>query len=212
MNNSAIIASNASYLINALKEKINGYDYRIFSVNTESELKIKIKLLHPRMVFIENCFCKNETGEFIRWLAERNNILRIIVWSFSDVSPLAAARLVNAGADSYFSLRETEENIEMIANKIMNGQRYSPQDVINAKKDNKAFLPFEKMTNRETQIIRLNHKYKTNSLLAQAMALSKGVVKFHKANIYRKCGGDTAVDILIYGIRNGIILDDDLIA
>jgi DNA-binding CsgD family transcriptional regulator len=42
------------------------------------------------------------------------------------------------------------------------------------------------------------------------MSLSRGAIKFHKSNVYRKCGGDTAVDILIYGILKGIILMEDL--
>ena len=212
INNSVIIASTASFLIKTLKEKINDFDYRIFTANSEGDLKIKIKINHPRLIFIENCFCKNETGECIHWLAKRNSNLRFIAWSFSDVNPLAAARLMNAGADSYFSLRETEDNIESILKIIMNGQRYCPQDVKEIRDDVRAFSTYEKITKREMQIIRINHNYKTNSLLAKALLVSRGVIKYHKNNIYRKCGGETDVDILIYGITHGIINIDDLIA
>ena len=210
INNSVIIASTASYLIKTLKEKICDFDYRIYSANSETELKVKIKMIHPRMIFIENCFCKNDTGECINWLAEKNNDLRFIVWSFSDVSPLAAARFINSGADSYFSLRETEENIDSIVNKIMNGQKYCPQEIKEATEEDKTFATYEKMTKREMQIIKINHKYKTNPLLAEALSVSRGVIKYHKANIYRKCGGDSSIDILIYGIRNGIVHLEDL--
>ena len=210
ISNSVIIASTAVYLINTLKEKIKDFDYRIFTANTEGELKIKIKTLNPRMIFIENCFCKNETGEFINWLADRNNNLRIIVFSFNDTSALASARLMNAGADSYFSLRETEENIETIAKKIMFGQKYCPQDIKEALNDEGAYINYEKMTKRESQIIKINHKYKTNALLAKVLSVSVGVIKFHKSNISRKCGGSSPTDILIYGITKGLIPLEDL--
>jgi len=99
---SVIIASTAGYLINTLREMLSDFNIRVFSVSSDDELKLKIKTVNPRMIFIENCFCKPETDSFIFKLSKANRDIRLIVWSLCEVSPLGAARLINAGADSFF--------------------------------------------------------------------------------------------------------------
>jgi len=112
---SVIIASTAGYLINTLREMLSDFNIRVFSVSSDDELKLKIKTVNPRMIFIENCFCKPETDSFIFKLSKANRDIRLIVWSLCEVSPLGAARLINAGADSFFSLRDKEEKITSIS-------------------------------------------------------------------------------------------------
>ena len=53
---------------------------------------------------------------------------------------------------------------------------------------------------------------KTNKELGDILSISINTVKMHKKNIYRKCGGNTPVDILINGLRKGVINVEDLVA
>ena len=208
---SVIIASTAGYLINTLREMLSDYNVKVFSVSSNDELKLKIKTVNPRMIFIENCFSKPETDNYIYKLAKTYRDVRIIVWSLCEVSPLGAARLINAGADSFFCLRDKEEKITSIIYKIVGGQSYCPDDV-KAVLDKENAMPIfgKKPTRREIQIIRMCIKYKTNQKIADALCLSRSAVRFHKSNIYKKFGGETPVDILCNGIIKGIILPEDL--
>ena len=208
---SVIIASTAGYLINTLREMLSDFNIRVFSVSSDDELKLKINTVKPRMIFIENCFSKPETDSYIYKLSKANRDIRLIVWSLCEISPIGAARLINAGADSFFSLREKEEKITSIIYKIVGGQSYCPDDV-KAVLDKENAMPIfgKKLTRREVQIIRMCFKYKTNQKMADALCLSRAAVRFHKANIYKKCGGETPVDILCNGIIKGIILPEDL--
>ena len=95
--------------------------------------------------------------------------------------------------------------------KIVGGQSYCPDDVKAVlDKDNAMPIFGKKLTRREVQIMRMSFKYKTNQKMADALCLSRAAVRFHKANIYKKCGGETPVDILCNGIIKGIILPEDL--
>jgi DNA-binding CsgD family transcriptional regulator len=51
---------------------------------------------------------------------------------------------------------------------------------------------------------------KTNKQIGNSLSLSVHTVKYHKANIYRKYGGNSIVDILINGIRRGVIDPNEL--
>jgi DNA-binding NarL/FixJ family response regulator len=208
---SVIIASTAGYLINTLRELLSDFNIRVFSVSSDDELKPKINTVKPRMIFIENCFSKPETDSYIYKLSKANRDIRLIVWSLCEVSLIGAARLINADADSFFSLREKEEKITSIIYKIVGGQSYCPDDVKAVlDKDNAVPIFGKKLTRREVQIMRMSFKYKTNQKMADALCLSRAAVRFHKANIYKKCGGETPVDILCNGIIKGIILPEDL--
>jgi DNA-binding NarL/FixJ family response regulator len=210
--NSVIIASTAGYLINTLREKLNDIDLRVFAVGSDEELKARIKLTNPRYIFIENCFKGHDTDGFIQQLSKSYRGIRIIVWSVSEVSPIIAARLINAGAESFFCLRETEDKINSIINRIVGGQSYCPADVKAVLDKDNAFPIFgNKLTPREIQVMKACVRYRTNQQIGNALSLSRSAIKFHKANIYRKCGGDTPVDILINGIIKGIILPEELV-
>ncbi len=50
---------------------------------------------------------------------------------------------------------------------------------------------------------------KSNKEIGEALSVTVHAVKYHKANIYRKCGGNKGVDILRDGIKRGIINFDD---
>jgi len=123
MYNSVLIASTAGCLINTLKDRINDFNYRIITATTEEDLATKIKTHNPRLVFIENCFCKQNTVDCIKKIAKKSHDFRVIAWSVCETSDLAAARLVNAGADSFFCLRDLDENIDNIVKKIICGQK-----------------------------------------------------------------------------------------
>jgi DNA-binding NarL/FixJ family response regulator len=211
INSGVIIASTACYLINTLREKINDFDFKVGTAGSLDDLYKKIKTNNPRFLFIENCFMKPETDYYIHKISKEFRDMRIIIWSLSEMSPLGAARLLNAGADSYFCLRETEEKIDLIIRRIVSGQCYCPDDVKAVIDKDNAFPVFGKrLTRRELQIIKMGIKYKTNQKIADAMHLSRAAVRFHKTNVYRKIGGETPVDILINGIKKGIILPEDL--
>jgi two-component system nitrate/nitrite response regulator NarL len=67
-----------------------------------------------------------------------------------------------------------------------------------------------KLTVWETEIIKLSITGRNNREIADALGIGAATVKYHKAGIYRKCGGNTPVDILRYGLVLGVIRPEDL--
>jgi two-component system secretion response regulator SsrB len=210
-NNSAIIASNAGFFADILKKKLSNTDLSVFIAVNDADLKARIKIASPRVIFIENCFRGHCTDSFIQRMVKRNRSLHIAVWAACELKPLTAARFIHAGAESYFSLRDTESNIDTIIYRIAGGRNYYPADV-EAALDNDDCSPAigEKLTKRENEIIKLSIDGKRNKEIADVLSISVATVKFHKGNIYRKCGGNKPVDILRNGMRMGVLNPEDL--
>jgi DNA-binding NarL/FixJ family response regulator len=94
---------------------------------------------------------------------------------------------------------------------IAGGRRYCPPDVQAVIESDTYFPDMRgKLTLREIEIIKLSVTRKNNREIAGTLGISVATVKFHKAHIYRKCGGNTPVDILRYGLAQGIILPEDI--
>jgi DNA-binding NarL/FixJ family response regulator len=141
----------------------------------------------------------------------RNRDLRIAVWSAQAVQPVIAARFILAGAESYFSLRDTEEHIAAVLNRIATGRRYCPAEVKMIVESDTYFPDMKgKLTRREIELIKVSITRQSNRAIADALGISVATVKQHKVNIYRKCGGNTPVELLRYGLRQGVIRPEDL--
>ena len=208
-NNSVIIATKAAFLADALREKLRDAGLTVFVAATESELSDKIRVAFPRFIFLEHCFHGHGTDDFIQRMVKHDGSLRVVVWAAAELKPHAAARFIAAGAESYFSLRDTDSRIESIVCRIAGGRRYCPGDV-EAELDKDAYpVVGEGLTPREVDVVKLSAKGLSNQGIGGALGVSIHTVKFHKLNIYRKCGGNTPVDILRNGIARGIIKEDD---
>jgi DNA-binding NarL/FixJ family response regulator len=210
--NSVIIATNADFLADILRDILRDFDVRpVLIVRTENELLAGMKNNNPRFVFLENCFRGQGTEEFIQRLAKRDRDVRVVVWSAMSVKPVIAARYILAGAESYFSLRDTDKSIAGILERIASGKRYCPADV-KAVIESDTYFPDmkENLTMREKEIIKLSVTGRNNRKIAEMLGIQMSTVKSHKASIYRKCGGNTPVDILRYGLIQGVIRLEDL--
>ena len=210
-NNSVIIATNAEFLAGLLREKLQDAGLCVFIADNDNDLAEKIKAMYPRHLFIEHCFYGSCTDCFVQKTVRKNRDVRITVWAASELKPIAAARFIAAGAESFFSLRDSDSKIETIVKRIAAGRHYYPVEVEEVLDMDCAYpLIGEELTQREIQIIKLSTKGQSNKQIGDVLSLSVHTVKFHKANIYRKCGGNTAVDILRNGMIRGIITREDL--
>lgn len=211
INNSVIIASNAGFLIEPLREKLRDNDLRVFVACNDDDLTAKIKAAFPRFIFIENCFHEFGTDEFIQNITRSYRGLHIVTWTACEIKPSAAARFIHAGAESFFSFRDTVNNVETILNRIVMGKHYRPNDVEAVLDRDFAFQDIGKdFTKTEIKIINLLRLGKSYLEISEILSVSKNAIKFHKKNIHRKLGSESPVEILINAAKRGIIPSDIL--
>jgi DNA-binding NarL/FixJ family response regulator len=212
MMNSVIIASNANFLVDALREKLKEFTYRVYSAAADDELKVKINEFFPRFIFLEHCFHGCCTDGFVQQFKKKNHNIKIVVWAASEVKPIAAARFIAAGADSYFSLRDSYQNIKNILYRISEGESCYPDDV-EAVLDRDCAYPVigKELTKREIQIAKLLTAGKRNYDICKILSLTIHTVKRHKLRIYQKYGVDNPIEILITALKHRAISLDDIL-
>ena len=209
-DNSVVIATTAGLLADILGEKLRDAYFNVSIAATAEDLAVRVRTAFPKFVFIEHCFYGIGTDAFIQRMAKRYRAIHIAVWAVSELKPIAAARFIHAGAESFFSMRETNSKIDNALCLITGGRRYCPSDV-EAVIDRKCAFPAigEELTKREVDVMKLTFKGKTNNDIAKALLITVHGVKFHKKNIYRKCGGNTVGDIFRFGLERGVFDDED---
>jgi DNA-binding NarL/FixJ family response regulator len=211
MRSSIIIATNAIFLIGGLLKILRDAGKQVYVAATDDELAATMKATGSRFVLIEHCFHDKATDVFVQRMKNRNRSLHIAVWASVELNPLAAARFIHAGAESYFTLRGTDSETNQILGQIMQGRSYRPADVETVF-DNDSFMPVigEELTKREIEVLKLTAEGKNREQIARILSMTVSTVKFHRMNIYRKCGGNTPVDMQLNGIKQGIIRPEDL--
>ena len=210
-NNSVIIATDAGFYAESLREKLRDAECRVFTASTVNEFTAKIKANAPQFVFIEHCFYGPDTETVIFKMAQRNRNMHIVVWSASKLNPRTAARFYHAGAESFIPLRDSDGNIAAIIRRIASGLHYWPADVEELlMRDSEIPVFGAGLTKREKEVFKLTVGEKDRKQIGKELGISVPTVQFHRGNIYRKCGGNTPLGMLVNGLKRGIIHEDDL--
>jgi len=204
INNSVVVASNADCLANVICEKLHNIHYRSYIASNDKELFFNINNHYPEYIFIENCFQNDVTDKYIYKIKRNNENLRFVLWTATDIPLFTAARFINAGAESFFSLRDKDENINNILKQIVFGKYYCPDDVANACKihtTNPIYdVPF---SDKELDIMRLLRLKDVE--IADKLKINYNTVLYHKRKIFRKLGAKNRFDVIEYAIKHGII-------
>ena len=66
-------------------------------------------------------------------------------------------------------------------------------------------MPRDRLTPRETEVIKLVAESYTNRQIAEALVISESTVERHRANILEKLGMRDRVELTRYAIRNGLV-------
>jgi len=204
IKNPVVVASTADCLANLICEKLHNIDFRGYIASNDKDLFFNINNYYPKYIFIENCFQNDVTDEYVYKIKRNNENLRIVIWTATDMPPFNAARFINAGAESFFSLRDKDENVNNILKQIVLGKIYCPDDVAkacNIHTTNPIFdIPF---TDRELQIMKLLRLKDVE--IAAKLQINYNTVLYHKGKIFRKLGAKNRFDVIEYAIRHGII-------
>jgi len=204
INNSVVIASSAGFLVDMLREKLHDVNFRVYIAGNDKDLFSRINSTFPKFIFIEQCFYNNVTDEYVYKIKRKNQNLHIVIWTASDITPFIAARFIHAGAESFFSLRETGEKIHKILNGIMLGDTYCPDDVTRACNSDITVPIYDiPLTEREIQIIKLLHK--PDKQIAKELCIAFRTVCYHKERIFKKLGLKNRSAVISYAIKQGII-------
>jgi DNA-binding NarL/FixJ family response regulator len=212
-SDTVLIASRAGCVARVLSDKVKQSDLKMVGVAESSkDLTAKLKgMARPDYLFIEDNFCGRLTEGFIKKLKRKYRRVTVVVWTLNEISDTQAARLMAAGAESFFSMRKADKELDFIVSHLASGKCYIPHGVKEII-DDENFLPDigKVLSDKEKEVIKLVTVHDDNKWIAETMKISIDGVKKHRKSIYAKCGESTSVELLKFGILHRVICFDDL--
>lgn len=119
---------------------------------------------------------------------------------------------MQAGAKSYIMKKSADTELVKAIREVILGRRYLGEAVSDVLVD--AYLekarsgptdPYDRLSNREREVLQLAAHSNTNSEIAEKLCISRRTVETHRANGMRKLGLRTQTDLLRYALQKGIL-------
>jgi DNA-binding NarL/FixJ family response regulator len=177
----------------------------------EKDLRRMVKLSAPRLVFVEHCFDTVDTKGVINRLCDRYDDQHVVAFSVGNCTPMAAARLVNWGAESYIDLHGERDEFDYEADLILHGSTYVPPVVKEMTSDKRCQPTDEKgLTTQQERVFWYHIACERKKDIAEKMCLSLSTITTHQHHIDRICGGKRLIDYIQYGFQQGLPMEERL--
>lgn len=166
-------------------------DYHMPLLNGK-ELTLKLREISPESRCI--ILTMSEEAEHIR------ECVQVGVYGYvmksAERSELVKAIQQVAGGDKYFSERIVHKLAEIPDDNSPNGKSRVEDVSI--------------LTKRELEILQLITQDMTNVQMADHLNLSPTTVETHRRNLMKKLGISTAIGLMRWGLKNGVVTEEDI--
>ncbi len=167
--------------------------------------------LRPALVIVDLKMPKLDGLEVCRRIRDQLPYTRVLVLSMY-ANAAYATEAFRRGATGYVLKESGATTLVEAVREVQAGRRYvSPpisDMVLEAylqKTKSGSIDPYDTLTAREREILRLAAEGRTNAEIAAQLTISLRTVETHRAHLKRKLGLRTSTDLVRYGLRWGIV-------
>ncbi len=119
---------------------------------------------------------------------------------------------IAAGADGYLLKENSDDELLIAIEQVLNGETYISstlagefsEEMMKYYRKNKK-LPFEHLTNREREILKMVAEGRTSREIGDLLYISLRTVEHHRANIMRKMNFNSVADLIKYALDKGYV-------
>lgn len=174
-----------------------------------------VEQLRPDVLVLDLMMPSLNGLEVTQLVNQRSPGTSVIILSMYDNEAYVVEALKN-GAAGYVLKNATVECLVEAVQAVIEGRRYlSPPlsehtiETYMRKAREAPFDPYETLTNREREVLHLVAEGYTNAEIADRLFISRRTVETHRANMMRKLGLKSHIDLLRYALRRGILPPED---
>ncbi len=171
-----------------------------------------VQRLHPDLVLMDLSMPRINGMEAIREIRRCSPQTKILVLTVHRSEEYVLATL-KAGAQGYVLKDANSEELEMAITKILDGFSYlSPavsakviEGYIAGREQVKEKSPWETLTQREREVLKLVAEGYRNKDIARELCISPKTVERHRANLMKKLDLHSASALTAFAIQKGIV-------
>ncbi len=208
-----LLADDHALIRHGIKNLIsNNPDLEVIGeVGDGEELLTFLKRDVPDLLILDISMPKLTGIEAVGRVKQRHPFVKILMLTMHK-NKQYCYHAMSAGADGYLMKEDSDEELLIAIKRIQGGRSYlSPflsqdftDDVISAYRNNRN-LPFETLTKREWQVLKLVAEGHTSKMMAEILELSPRTIDHHRAKLLRKFDMKNSVDLVKYAVRNGFV-------
>jgi DNA-binding NarL/FixJ family response regulator len=175
-----------------------------------------IGVFSPHLILMDLSMPSMNGIEAITDIKRRYPGIRVLVLTCHKTEEYIHESL-RAGADGYILKEATHDELRTAIHSVLSGKTYLSPDISSkvisvylgagkniGKTRDKTTSPWETLTRREKQIIKLAAEGNSNKLIADILCLSIKTVEKHRSNLMKKLDLHNASGLTAYAIENGV--------
>jgi len=177
-------------------------------VGNGRELVEALARINPDLLVMDASMPDFEPISAVRQIrAERPNLKILVVSAYDEETYVVG--LLNAGADGYHMKDQPLADLQLAAQRILNGDRWISGSLIGRLTNRRGTSPLPAtpwLTRRQREVLRLIAQGTDNRNMALALDLSVKTVENHLTALYRVLGVDSRLKALNYTLRHPELL------
>jgi DNA-binding NarL/FixJ family response regulator len=171
------------------------------------EAVAEAKRLRPHVILMDLNLPRLHGVEAIRTiLSEQPNVGIVVLTGTDGDEQILAA--VEAGALGYLAKTSEREDFLMAISRVAHGELWLPprltRKLLAHLKPRSGGGPAEPLTGRETEVLNLLAKGRSNHQIAHALNISEATVRTHVSHILDKLGVSNRVEAVLHALRVGV--------
>ncbi len=168
--------------------------------------------LAPDLVLMDLTMPGMNGIEAIREIRRRDTHARILVLTIHKTDEYIHESL-KAGADGYMLKDASHDELLTAVRSVLNGKTYLSPDIsgkvlhryLKIGEPSQAASPWDSLTHREKEVLKLVAEGRQNKYIANYLALSVKTVEKHRSNLMRKLDLHNAAGLTAYAIEKGLL-------
>ncbi len=168
--------------------------------------------LKPDLLMIDLSMPKMNGLDAISEIKKRNPDTRVMVLTIHKEEEYIYESL-KAGADGYLLKDATREELLLAVKIVLNGKTYISPEVsdklvngyLTGRKSTEVETSFERLTQREKQILKLIAEGNKNKKIGDYLYISVKTVEKHRANLMKKLDLHNASELTAFAIKKGMV-------
>jgi two-component system response regulator NreC len=171
-----------------------------------------VEKLRPNLILTDLSMPKMNGMDAIREIKRKSPETKVLVLTVHKTEEYVLTTL-QAGADGYLLKDSTHSELLAAVGHVLGGRRYlSPgisdkvlEGYLEGRKTLKTHTPWETLTHREREILKLIAEGHRNKEIADDLCISVKTVEKHRANLMEKLGLHNAQALTAYAIEKGLV-------
>lgn len=165
------------------------------------------KILMPDLILMDlNLPIMNGT-EALSEIKRANPNIKVMVLTVHKADEYIRDTL-KSGADGYMLKNATRDEFMLAVHTVLDGGNYLSEEIalnFNDISGNDSVADWEKLSNREREVLKLVAEGYTNKQIANVMSISIKTVEKHRSNLMSKLGLHNSAALTAYAIENKLV-------